>query len=145
MYQERIASLRLEDAFESAKNFECAPRSAFGERPARHIEQIKSLLRQRKSRRSYVRDDLLGDHVWGMLLELALSDLLGSRMSVTNLGLAADVPATTALRWIEVLVRIGYVTRVPDPLDGRRVYLTLEPEGLQRMEGYLDHLGRIGQ
>jgi DNA-binding MarR family transcriptional regulator len=83
---------------------------------------------------------LFADPAWDMLLELYVAQLSQRRMTVSRLSEASGVPSTTALRWIETLVRHGLADRRNDPLDGRRVYISLSAEGCRAIQDYLDSL-----
>ena len=60
----------------------------------------------------------------------------GQAVSVSNACLAADAPASTALRWLHHLAVDGLVERVPDPGDARRHYIRLTGLGMARMTAY---------
>jgi DNA-binding MarR family transcriptional regulator len=83
---------------------------------------------------------LFADPAWDMLLELYVAQLSQRRMTVSRLSEASGVPPTTALRWIETLVRHGLAERRNDPLDGRRVYISLSVKGCSAIQDYLDSL-----
>ncbi|HLU54918.1 MAG TPA: MarR family winged helix-turn-helix transcriptional regulator [Pseudonocardia sp.] len=48
-----------------------------------------------------------------------------------------DVDPSVASRQVATLEQLGYVTRRPDPADGRAQLLAITPEGLAAREGYL--------
>ncbi|HET9510991.1 MAG TPA: JAB domain-containing protein [Sphingomonas sp.] len=65
------------------------------------------------------------DPAWDILLEVFANELNGAKTSVKSACLAAEVPVSTALRWVRRLHREGVLTRTPDPTDRRRTYLAL--------------------
>lgn len=69
--------------------------------------------------------NLFGEPAWDMLLDLYTARIALQRVSVTSLCIAADVPPTTALRWIALLESEGLIERYPDPSDRRRTYIRL--------------------
>lgn len=71
--------------------------------------------------------DLFGDAAWHMLIDLYLERKAGRRTSVSDLCVGSRSPQTTALRYITIMVKRGLLTRVPDDLDGRRVFVELAP------------------
>jgi DNA-binding MarR family transcriptional regulator len=46
------------------------------------------------------------------------------------------VPATTALRWIQKLEQEDWLARRDDPVDARRNWIELTPEGSARLALY---------
>ena len=97
---------------------------------------IRSLIKARRLRARYFRDDLFADPAWDILLELFRAELAQHRVSVTSLSIAAAVPATTALRWINSMVQDGLLNRHADPVDGRRVFVELSPDTHEAMCRY---------
>ena len=79
---------------------------------------------------------------WEMLAELMRARLSSEKLSVTSLALSSQSPATTALRRIEDLIQCGLATRTPDPVDRRRSYVELTPEGAKRMQVFLEGFAR---
>lgn len=83
-----------------------------------------------------------GEPAWDMLLDLYVQHVEGRKVSVSSLCTAAAVPPTTALRWIETLTNAGQFIRSPDPLDGRRVHVSLAPTLISAIELYLTDVRR---
>lgn len=118
----------------------------FCEYEARHAgEGINSLhprqmIRQRRLRQQCFPDTLFGEPAWDMLLELYVVDLEQGRISVSSLCLASAAPATTALRWLNMLVEEGLARREEDPNDRRRVWVKLSDDGRTRLRHYFNVL-----
>lgn len=83
-------------------------------------------------------DTLFSDPGWDILLDLFVEESQHRAVSVSSACIAAGVPPTTGLRWLERLQRRGLLTRTPDPQDGRKVYIRLTPLALQRITAALD-------
>lgn len=106
-------------------------------------EWLHRLVRMRAVRDNHFRKDLFCDPAWDMVLDLTLAHIAGKQISVSSLCVASGVPATTALRRIDDLVEYGLAKRLKDPSDGRRVFVMLTEDGLNRMVAFLDALARI--
>jgi DNA-binding MarR family transcriptional regulator len=92
----------------------------------------------RRARSHYFHNSLLGEPVWDMLLALfCLPAMRWEKLTVSRLSQAAGVPLTTGLRWSKLMEQKGLVERCPDPLDARRIYVTLSGQGEQLMCDYL--------
>jgi DNA-binding MarR family transcriptional regulator len=100
----------------------------------------RTLIAARTARRRYFAEDLFSDPAWDILLELYALRCEQQRTSVSKLAMAAGIPVTTALRWLERLNKDGLIVREPDPLDGRRVWVALSDDGFAGMEGYFTEL-----
>jgi DNA-binding MarR family transcriptional regulator len=81
-----------------------------------------------------------GEPAWDMLLDLYIQHVRRRRVAVSSLCTAAAVPATTALRWIDVMVRDGHFVRQRDPQDGRRVHVSLSANLVDTIESYLSDM-----
>lgn len=97
---------------------------------------IQTLLKLRRKRDRFFESGLFADPAWDIFLELYAAELAQYRISVSSLCVGAAVPATTALRWIAHLEKKRWVTRRQDPTDGRRIFVSLTPDGRQRMDEY---------
>lgn len=107
-------------------------------RPALSSSTIRSILRARQERSEHFSSTLFADPAWEILLELFALELEQRRVSVSKLCLSARVPTTTALRWIDKLHEEGLISRGEDPFDGRRIWVTLSPAGVVRMQSYFN-------
>ena len=72
-------------------------------RPYAEILRVRELMRARARRKDQLSAHLFSDPAWDILLDLYLAELLQCRMTMSSLGTTADIPPTTALRWIKVL------------------------------------------
>ena len=84
-------------------------------------------LRARRLREPLFAKGLFCDPAWDMLLDLFASQVEGKPVCVSDASIAAGVPQTTGLRWLDTLARHGLITRHRDPLDGRRCFVEMTP------------------
>ncbi|HEX7853624.1 MAG TPA: hypothetical protein VF503_08015 [Sphingobium sp.] len=80
---------------------------------------------------------LFADASWCMLIDLFIAARTSRLISVSSLCIASQVPQTTALRHIAIMVEKGLIVRQADPNDSRRVLLSLSPSTLEMMETVL--------
>lgn len=102
---------------------------------------VRGILQARLERNSFFPADLFSDPAWDMLLDLYAAELSQVRVSVTSLCIASNAPTSTALRWISALEQQQLIERRADPLDGRRFFLSLTREAIDRFERYFAALG----
>jgi DNA-binding MarR family transcriptional regulator len=105
---------------------------------SRSARACRELIKARARRSTFFKASLFSDPAWDILLELFAADCEGRKLSISSVGLSANIAMTTALRWIDVLERDGLVQRQDDPLDGRRRFLTLSCKGFQAMRAYVE-------
>jgi DNA-binding MarR family transcriptional regulator len=105
---------------------------------------VRSVLAARAARRQFFNPDLFADPAWDILLELYALRCEQHRTSVSKLCIAAAVPTTTALRWIEKLQSEGLLEREADKNDGRRVWVEITDQGFDSVKAYLKrHAGSV--
>ena len=102
---------------------------------------IRALIAQRQERARYFDADLFADPAWDILLDLSLAKVTMRKVCVTSLCIAANVPATTALRWIGQMVDAGLLDRIPDPHDRRRAHIALSDRAADAMARYFAAIG----
>jgi DNA-binding MarR family transcriptional regulator len=86
-------------------------------------------------------ESLFSDPGWDILLDLYIEDAEHRSVSVSSACIAAGVPPTTGLRWLDRLQRRGLLTRTPDPQDGRKIYIGLTVLAATRIGASLDAAG----
>ena len=96
----------------------------------------EEIYRNRRRRARHLPTRLLGEPAWDILLDLYVAAGRGQAVSVSNACLAADAPASTALRWLHHLEDEGLVERLADQTDARRHYVRLTDAGMERMGAY---------
>jgi len=114
-----------------------APLTGDAPGPAALLEMAKAIRAQRRLRHKYFKKSLFGEPAWGMMLELFIADHAGKEISTTSLCLASDVPATTAHRYIAILMDSGLIIRQPHAKDQRQAIVHLSPTGREAMVDYL--------
>jgi len=100
-------------------------------------DSVRWLINARRERARYLSTELFADPAWDILLDLLDAELSSQRVPVSSLCIAAGVPATTGLRWINNMVKGGLLLRRPDRFDGRRVFVELAPEVSDALRSYI--------
>jgi ABC-type thiamine transport system ATPase subunit len=108
-------------------------------RKAARIAFVRTLLRGRRKFEEAFDGGMFGDPARDMLLDLYASTLEGQTVYVSHLLVASGAPATTSLRMLGILVDQGWVTRRPDPRDGRRALLSLTPDACKLLDEWVDY------
>lgn len=99
---------------------------------------IRVLMAFRRQRDSVFPQAAGTDANWLILVELYLAAIEQRRESISSLCVASGAPSTTALRYIKSLNEQGIVVRDPDPEDGRRVFVSMQPDSVERMKKLFD-------
>lgn len=94
------------------------------------------IMKSRQSRSKYFDQQLLSGPSWDILLAVAAGGLKGEPVITSSACAVTQVPLSTALRHVNQLIELGLVKRTPDPRDGRRTLLELEPRTLELMTRY---------
>lgn len=95
------------------------------------------LYKIRQMRNKIFPSSIFGEPAWDIMLDLFMMFSKNKRVSVTSACVASNVPATTALRWIEVLCGKGMIERIASEQDARVTYLQLTKLGLSKMSEVL--------
>ncbi len=91
----------------------------------------------RRRRDRHLPGDLFGEPTWDILLDLYVATREGRPVPTTSACIGANVPPTTALRWLRILETRGLVEREEDGRDGRRTFVRLSQRGLAAMDDWL--------
>ncbi len=97
----------------------------------------KDMVSQRKLRRALFGPVPFADPSWDIMLDVTLCELEQRPVAVSSVCVAANVPNSTALRWVGDLVNMGILRRWADPNDGRRNFLGLTDQAREAMIAYL--------
>lgn len=136
------------DAGKQAPAHAVVPRESGAASAVSVIETIE-MLRQLRGRYA---PHKLDDVAWDLLLDLARAERQHQRLSVSGLMISnSSVSSTTLLRRVNDLTMRGYMSRIPDPKDARRDFVSLSPKAhelvtdyLEQANGYLSSLGVQG-
>ena len=104
--------------------------------PLPEPNRIRKIIRQRKLRAAFFDATLFADPAWDMLLDLAAATRENVNVSTSSLCIAANVPATTALRWISVMSDAGLLEKVEDTTDRRRNFVVLSEKAVDALDRY---------
>ncbi|WP_374593805.1 MarR family transcriptional regulator [Sphingosinicella sp.] len=121
----------------SMKEGPLLPAVATDRSAAETARSLREIIRKRQVRKQFFPAELFADPAWDIMLDLAAARLEGKQVSVSSLCIAADVPTTTALRWIKGMTDAGMLARRSDPGDGRRSFIDLSDEAAEAMERYI--------
>ena len=105
-----------------------------GSGDAQHlIDGARRLIRARKAMAAYIPPGLIKDWAWNMLLELFVNSEAGTLVYVKQLILASGASPPSAMRLIDRLEEANIIRRLSDPMDSRRVIVTLSERGREAM------------
>lgn len=111
-------------------------------------EMVSSIQFARRIHRSRMRaHEIMGPSIvrdprWEMLLELFIAYHEQRRVSVSSLCNAANAPATTSLRHIDMLEQLGFTRRIEDALDARRSWIEPTPKAVDSVGAMLREMQR---
>lgn len=105
---------------------------------------LRAIIRARRLRDQFFDAGLFADPAWDILLDLTAARKERQEVPVSSLCIAAAVPPTTALRWINTLTERGMLLRRADPLDGRRVFIGLSEPTAAAMEACVARVWQAG-
>jgi DNA-binding MarR family transcriptional regulator len=109
--------------------------------PLNGRELAKQLLAQRQARFDHFPAELFHEPAWDMLLALFVAHEERRTMNVKTLVGSAHAPVTTSQRWIDHLHKLKLIDRVIDPVDRRRMEISLSDAGYAAITAYLRRMG----
>ena len=116
--------------------------SSAGDGDARRspTDVARRLLAQRAARLDHFPAELFHEPAWDMLLALYVASEERQTMNVKTLVATTSAPVTTSQRWIDHLHKLKLIDRIVDPVDRRRVEVSLSDAGHRAVIGYLDRV-----
>lgn len=97
----------------------------------------QSELHNRRRRDSLIGHALFAEPAWDMMLRLYIDHHRGQAVDITQLCASSAVAATTALRWIGILIEHKLITHSPAGSHEVDIRLRLSAQGIEEMERYL--------
>lgn len=108
----------------------------------RHLSTCQAaleIIEQRRMRSAIFGErDIFGEPAWDILLDLYVNQIRQLSVSVKSASIASGKPASTGLRWLNILGEEGLICSEDDPRDHRRRFVRLTPEGCASMNRYFD-------
>ena len=105
---------------------------------ARRLMTAKAWARASAIRTRALGGALAADPAWDMLLHLYVAYREGGALSVSSTCHSSCVPSTTALRWVTLLEKEGWLSQYPHADDRRMSLLRLTDDALLKIEKALD-------
>ncbi len=127
----RLPRKAIEDTLLSAPTFGMAPAD-------RRLGEAKALLTGRRQRIACFAGVRFHDPSWEMILELYVATHESRPLAVSQLCSLSGGSTTTALRHIEHLEALGYISRETDITDRRRANVVMLPALAAAAEQWLD-------
>ncbi len=109
-----------------------------GERADRRYHEAKALLAGRRRRAACFSGIRFCDPSWDMILELYVATREGRHLAVSQLCSLSGGSTTTALRHVEHLEALGYISRDLDADDRRRANVSMLTPLQDAAERWLD-------
>ena len=107
----------------------------------RRAQAATRLYRERRFRAEYFSDsDVFGEPAWDILLHLYQGHSHDRELRIESVALATGLPATSSLRWLELLEKKGLVFAYRNESEIAEIYLRLSSKGLDAMARYLDRV-----
>ena len=114
-------------------------RSPSGRESAADIayDRARRTIRRRLLRRQLIgSEELFGEPAWEILLDVFVHECEGKPLAITSTCATAGIPMSSGLRLIQKLCDANILRRFPDPFDGRRCFVRLQPASRDRMRAY---------
>lgn len=115
-----------------------AAHAAGGESDNRRLAAAKALLAGRRRRAKSFAGLRFYDPSWDMLLELYVATREQRVLPVSQLCELSGGSTTTALRHLEHMEALGYISREEDPRDRRRLLVAMLPPLAKAADDWLD-------
>lgn len=115
-----------------------AANAAGGEPHNRRLETAKALLAGRRRRSKSFVGLRFYDPAWDMILELYVASRERRALPVSQLCGLSGGSTTTALRHLEHMEALGYISRTEDPRDRRRLLVTMLAPLAKAADEWLD-------
>lgn len=126
----QVLALMVEPAVRNSSGIEGSQRD--------RTKLARAFYSDRRDRDALFPSGIFADPAWDILLILYSAEVAQQRLNITSVCAAAAVPATTALRWIDNLLRHGLLRKEPHATDGRTNWLQLTADARGRLDRFFD-------
>lgn len=103
----------------------------------------EKLYKARRVRERFFPADLFAEPTWDLLLDLYIAHHRGRIVTTSGASIAANVPLTTGLRWLEKMEEAGVIERSASPADQRLVLIALTADSRDRMSDLLRQIALL--
>ncbi|MEH6789228.1 helix-turn-helix domain-containing protein [Parasphingorhabdus sp.] len=90
-----------------------------------------------KSRILDAGNGLFANSCWNMCLDVYICDLKDQRVTVSAIAHSSGIPMTTAMRYINVMVEQGLLTKTPNAADNRMIFVSISDDCAEKIEELL--------
>lgn len=108
-----------------------------------YASYASAMVEARKRLQRFLPGSYFSDPAFDMVLDLFAATEAREKRSFKAAALASRVPAATAARYVEMMVRDGIILREPDPSDGRRTLLSLSESAMVALREWLGSISSI--
>ncbi|QJB68033.1 hypothetical protein [Parasphingorhabdus halotolerans] len=80
---------------------------------------------------------LFSDACWNMCLDIYICNLNREPITVSSIAHSSGIPMTTAMRYINVMVKQGLLIKTPNPSDNRMFLVSMSMDSIERTTNVL--------
>jgi len=130
-----ILAGELSEAVRRASRFKRGHSKGFAFTPQNSVEL---LLKARDQRLRLLGAKTSDEVSWHIMLDLYKASLSGEELSVSDVCVGSESSQTTALRRLDMLVHEGLAVREHDPIDRRRIVVSLTKRGRETVSAFVN-------
>jgi PAS domain S-box-containing protein len=101
------------------------------------VQLARRLYKARRTRERFFPPDLFSEPGWDLLLDLYVAHHEARTVTTLSACIAANVPSSTGLRWVEKLEAMALIARSPCATDGRLALVELSADTIAQMTDLL--------
>lgn len=110
-----------------------------------YLKVARDTLEYRRRRYRYFPRGMLGEPAFDIMLCLYVAESEQRHVTHTMIAEMAEVPSSSAHRWIDFLVGKRFLDRAKHPFDSRATVLMLTPEGRKSLQSLFDDIAQVGR
>lgn len=110
-----------------------------------YLKVARDTLEYRRRRYRYFPRGMLGEPAFDIMLCLYVAESEQRHVTHTMIAEMAQVPSSSAHRWIDFLVGKRFLERAKHPFDSRATVLMLTPEGRKSLECLFEDIVHVGR